>query len=69
MANADRPNGFRPVKNLNGAPWNGQFNKYYGSSNLFMGDLLKHVAAGQGIRDGAFPGCVRGAGDDVPITC
>lgn len=28
MANADRPNGFKPVKHLSGAPYNGQANKY-----------------------------------------
>jgi hypothetical protein len=28
MANVDRPNGFKPVKHLNGAPYNGQARKY-----------------------------------------
>jgi hypothetical protein len=28
MANADRPNGFKPVKHLNGNPWNGRTRKY-----------------------------------------
>lgn len=28
MANANRPNGFTPVKHLNGSPYNGQFNFY-----------------------------------------
>ena len=28
MANADRPNGFKPVKHLNGSPWNGRTRKY-----------------------------------------
>jgi len=29
MANAIRPSGLTPVKNLNGAPWSGQANVYY----------------------------------------
>lgn len=45
MANVSRINGFRPVKYLNGAPWNGQYNKYYVQSSdgtaLFVGDLVK----------------------------
>jgi hypothetical protein len=28
MANVDRPNGFKPVKHLNGNPWNGKTRKY-----------------------------------------
>ena len=28
MANTSRPNGFRPVKYLNGTPWNGAFRIY-----------------------------------------
>jgi hypothetical protein len=29
MANKDRPGGLRPVKYLNGSPWNGQVRMYY----------------------------------------
>ena len=61
MANVDRPTGFRPVKHLTGAPYNGQFNKYYGDANLFMGDLVIKEAAGQAIGSGAYPGCGRAA--------
>ena len=67
MANSDKPNGFRPVKHLNCSPWNGQFNRYYGAANLFMGDLVIHEAAGQAIGDGAYPGCDRAAADGILI--
>lgn len=42
MANADRPNGLRPVKTLSGAPMTGMI-KYVpvaDSDNLFIGDLF-----------------------------
>lgn len=42
MANANTPFGLRPVRYLNGAPWNGQVNRYAVASNyatsLFIGD-------------------------------
>ena len=39
MANVDRPNGFKPVRHLNGMPWNGQTNKYYVASGVvYIGD-------------------------------
>jgi hypothetical protein len=45
MANVDRPNGFKPVKHLSGAPYNGQARKYMVSSSetvaLAIGDLVK----------------------------
>lgn len=44
MANTDRPNGFRPVRYLNGAPWNGQARMYQvpaaNSTSIFIGDLV-----------------------------
>ncbi len=47
MANADRPNGFTPVKHLTGAPYNGQFNKYFSpNDNLFLGDIVEADATG-----------------------
>ena len=47
MANVDKPNGFRPVKHLNGAPYNGQFTKYYSpTDNLFIGDLVEKDGTG-----------------------
>lgn len=45
MANVSRVNGFRPVKYLNGASWNGQANLYFlpsgNATNTFVGDLVK----------------------------
>lgn len=43
MANVSRINGFRPVKHMTGAPYNGQTNKYNtttgDATSLFIGDL------------------------------
>lgn len=50
MANVSRINGFRPVKHVTGAPYNGQANLYaVPSSNgtaVFPGDLVKLAADG-----------------------
>jgi hypothetical protein len=44
MANVDSPFGLRPVRYLNGAPWNGQVNRYLldsgNSTATFIGDLV-----------------------------
>lgn len=45
MANADNPNGFRPVRYLSGAPYNGASNKYVAAENLFLGDLVELTGA------------------------
>lgn len=45
MANTLRVNGFKPVKYMNGAPYNGQCTMYYTDAatggNIFVGDLVK----------------------------
>ena len=45
MANTSRVNGFKPVKHLNGAPYNGQANLYEVPAGetvpVFVGDLVK----------------------------
>lgn len=45
MANTDKPFGFKPVKHLDGSPYNGAFNIYYHSASdgtaLFIGDLVQ----------------------------
>lgn len=50
MANTNKVNGFRPVRYLNGAPWNGQANKYVipagNGTATFIGDLVKADATG-----------------------
>jgi hypothetical protein len=49
MANTSRINGFKPVKHLNGSPYNGQANIYEiaaaDATAVFVGDLVKSVAA------------------------
>jgi hypothetical protein len=51
MANISRINGFRPVKHLTGAPYNGQANVYYvpSGTNVFVGDPVKLVTGGSTI--------------------
>lgn len=48
MANVSRVNGFRPVKHLDGSPWNGQVNRYFvaaaDATAIFQGDLVKLAA-------------------------
>lgn len=45
MSNTDKPFGFKPVKHLDGSPYNGAFNIYYHSASdataLYMGDLVQ----------------------------
>lgn len=68
MANTNRVNGFRPVKYLNGAPWNGQVTRYSipASDNtaVFVGDLVKlsATADSKGIR-----GVIQAAASDACI--
>jgi len=49
MANTDTPFGFKPVKHLNGSPWNGKANVYYIPSTdntaVFVGDAVKGAGA------------------------
>jgi hypothetical protein len=56
MANTSRPNGFRPIKYLNGAAWNGQATRYAVATNegtaIYTGDLVK-------INGGADPNGIR----------
>jgi len=60
MANADRPNGFRPVGTLSGAPYNGQMRKFYTDTDCFLGDLMIQDAASvTGGSDGAYQGVTR----------
>lgn len=55
MSNTDRTNGFRPVKHMNGSPYNGQFNKYYSpNDNLFMHDLVEAETTGVRSGDGIY---------------
>jgi len=51
MPNISRINGFRPVKHLTGAPYNGQANIYFvpSGTNVFVGDPVKLVTGGQSV--------------------
>lgn len=49
MANADRPNGFRPVSTLSGSPWQASVRQYdldASHAALGVGDLVKMTADG-----------------------
>jgi hypothetical protein len=50
MANVSKINGFRPIKHVTGAPYNGQANMYAVASGdstaLFVGDVVKLAADG-----------------------
>jgi hypothetical protein len=57
MANSNIPAGFKPVKYLSGAPWNGKASVYYipatDSTAMFKGDAVK--SAGSADATGKFP--------------
>lgn len=55
MANSNRIAGFRPIKHLNGNPWNGKFNMYYksASSDIFKGSPV--ILAGAADTSGKYP--------------
>ena len=48
MANVSRPNGLRPVKHMDGSPFNGQLNRYFAAASdataIFNGDLVSLAA-------------------------
>lgn len=50
MANVDRVNGLKPIKYLNGSPYNGAYTRYFMPSGdataAFIGDLVKLDATG-----------------------
>lgn len=69
MANTSRPTGFKPVKHINGSPYNGQCNFYAVATDegtaIFVGDLVK-------INGGAasnLPAISRGAANNVMVGC
>lgn len=81
MANADRPNGFRPVMGGDSSPWNGKFNLYYvtagDSTAIYVGDVVKLAgssgASGEVVQGHSVDGmptisrCTVGDGTDTPI--
>lgn len=55
MANVDRPNGFKPVRYLDGSPYTGAFIKMLSpTDNLFIGDFVEPTATGRASGDGAY---------------
>lgn len=67
MANSDTPFGFKPVKHLTGAPWNGKVNTYYVPSTdgtaMFKGDAVK--LAGAADTTGKYPTIAQAAATDA----
>lgn len=67
MANTSRINGFRPVKHLNGSPYNGQANLYYVASaadEILVGDVIKKGSTGDGYGN---PTADLAGASDVPV--
>lgn len=68
MANTSRINGFKPVKYLGGAPWNGQATLYYIPSTdntaVYPGDVVK-IAGSADTAGGAPTVTLAAAGDAV----
>ncbi len=67
MANVDRPAGFRPVRYLNGSPWNGKARMYYipatDSTAVFVGDAVK--SAGSADATGKYATVTQAAAGDT----
>lgn len=70
MANVDAPRGARPVKHLNGNPWNGEFNIYCAlaaeDNNMFVGDFVAH--GGSADPTGKYPSVIapaEGTGNEL----
>jgi hypothetical protein len=67
MANTDTPFGFKPVKHMTGAPWNGKVNVYYipatDGTATFKGDAVK--LAGAADATGKYPTIAQAAAGDA----
>ena len=70
MANVDSPFGFKPVKHLNGSPWNGKYNIYSiavgDNTATFIGDLVS--MDGTADATGKYPGVVQTAANTILIV-
>lgn len=67
MANKSRT-GFWPVSYLDGRPYTGAHQAYFGDTNLFMGDLVKFAANGQSSEDGIYAQVTRATADSEQIV-
>jgi hypothetical protein len=69
MASVSRANGFRPVKSITGAPYNGQANLYFApasdSTVIMVGDAVK--LAGDARAATGAPTVTRAGATDVPV--
>jgi hypothetical protein len=69
MASVSRINGFKPVKHINGSPWNGQANLYFAASGnsdvIMVGDAVK--LAGDARNPSGAPTVARCGATDVPV--
>jgi hypothetical protein len=69
MASVSRINGFRPVKTMTGAAWNGQANLYFVSSGngdtIMVGDAVK--LAGDARAATGVPTVARCGATDIPV--
>lgn len=67
MANVDAPKGLRPVRHLNGSPFNGAANRYYVPASdgtaIFVGDPVK--SGGSADADGVASVAQAAAGDNI----
>ena len=63
MANVDRPAGLKPVRHLNGNPWNGMANMYYipagDGTATFIGDAVQ--SEGSADATGKYPSVIQAA--------
>ena len=66
MANVDRVNGLRPVKHLDGSPYNGAVNRYYVPDTdtvaIFVGDAVKSSSSADA---NGVPGVAQAAAGDA----
>lgn len=71
MSNTSRINGFRPVKYLNGAAWNGAANVYFvpasDATAIFPGDLVKLAGDARAATGAPTVTRVSTAATDVPV--
>lgn len=71
MANANTKFGLRPVRTLNGSPYNGGFNIYSVAAGdgtaLGLGDPVKLAGTGEIVNDNSYTDVVRAATGDVLV--
>src|SRR5450631_1898109 len=69
MANPNIANGLTPIRDLNGAPYNGAFNVYTvpaaDGTLIGIGDLVKVNGTGQTVNDTVYQDVIRAAQGDV----